>query len=113
MQRRRFKQVQSLEDRLAEEAARLREQAQRLPYGAAGREEPHRAMPSLEDQFFELEELREQVRQAELRNESEKDRRRRRGPARLTGRIHCRPCAAEPRQTALFAGLASPRPPRI
>jgi len=38
----------------------------------------HQTMPSLAEQFFELEQLREKVRQAELRNESEKDRRRRR-----------------------------------
>jgi hypothetical protein len=37
MQRRHFKQTQSLEDRLAEEAKRLREEAKLLPPGA-GRE---------------------------------------------------------------------------
>jgi hypothetical protein len=31
--RRRFKQTQSLEERLAQEAERLREQAQKLPHG--------------------------------------------------------------------------------
>jgi hypothetical protein len=35
MQRRRVKQIQSLEDRLAEEAKRLREKAKLLPPGAA------------------------------------------------------------------------------
>lgn len=35
MQRRRFKQVQSLEERLAEEAKRLKEEAKLLPVGAA------------------------------------------------------------------------------
>lgn len=34
MQRRRFKQTVSLEERLAQEAARLREQARQLPAGA-------------------------------------------------------------------------------
>ncbi len=34
MQRRRFKQIQSLEERLAEEAKRLREEAKLLPPGA-------------------------------------------------------------------------------
>ena len=34
-QRRRFKQAQSLEERLAEEAKRLREEAKSLPPGAA------------------------------------------------------------------------------
>ena len=33
MQRRRFKQTVSLEDRLAEEARRLREEAELLPHG--------------------------------------------------------------------------------
>jgi hypothetical protein len=33
-QRRRIKQVQSLEERLAEEAKRLREEAKSLPFGA-------------------------------------------------------------------------------
>lgn len=33
MERRRFKQTQSLEERLAQEAARLREQARKLPPG--------------------------------------------------------------------------------
>ena len=35
MQRRRFKQNQSLEERLSEEAKRLREEAKLLPLGAA------------------------------------------------------------------------------
>ena len=35
MQRRRFKQTESLESRLAEEAKRLREEAKSLPPGAA------------------------------------------------------------------------------
>ena len=35
MQRRRFKQTESLESRLAEEAKRLREKAKSLPPGAA------------------------------------------------------------------------------
>jgi len=35
MQRRRVKQIQSLEDRLAEEAKRLRKEAKLLPPGAA------------------------------------------------------------------------------
>ena len=35
MERRRVKQIQSLEDRLAEEAKRLREKAKSLPPGAA------------------------------------------------------------------------------
>ena len=35
MERRRVKQIKSLEDRLAEEAKRLREKAQALPPGAA------------------------------------------------------------------------------
>ena len=35
MQRRRVKQIQSLEDRLVEEAKRLREKAKLLPPGAA------------------------------------------------------------------------------
>ena len=35
MERRRVKQIQSLEDRLAEEAKRLREKAKLLPPGAA------------------------------------------------------------------------------
>jgi len=35
MQRRRVKQIQSLEDRLVEEAKRLREKAKSLPPGAA------------------------------------------------------------------------------
>ena len=35
MQRRRFKQSESLETRLAEEAKRLREEAKSLPVGAA------------------------------------------------------------------------------
>ena len=35
MERRRVKQIQSLEDRLAEEAKRLREKAKSLPLGAA------------------------------------------------------------------------------
>jgi hypothetical protein len=35
MQRRRFKQIQSLEKRLSEEAKRLREEAKSLPHGAA------------------------------------------------------------------------------
>ncbi|AHY52781.1 hypothetical protein [Bradyrhizobium japonicum] len=34
MERRRFKQTQSLEQRLAQEAERLREQARKLPAGA-------------------------------------------------------------------------------
>jgi hypothetical protein len=34
MQRRRFKQIQSLEERLAEEAKRLREEAKLFPPGA-------------------------------------------------------------------------------
>jgi hypothetical protein len=34
MQRRRFEQIQSLEERLAEEAKRLREEAKLLPPGA-------------------------------------------------------------------------------
>lgn len=34
MERRRFKQIQSLEERLAEEAKRLREEAKLLPPGA-------------------------------------------------------------------------------
>ncbi|MET4202734.1 hypothetical protein [Bradyrhizobium sp. LA6.12] len=34
MERRRFKQTQSLEERLAQEAERLREQARKLPAGA-------------------------------------------------------------------------------
>ncbi|MCP1766313.1 hypothetical protein [Bradyrhizobium japonicum] len=34
MQRRRFKQTMSLEERLAEEAKRLREQAKKLPPGS-------------------------------------------------------------------------------
>ncbi|MHC2397556.1 hypothetical protein ACVMGC_002100 [Bradyrhizobium barranii subsp. barranii] len=34
MERRRFKQTQSLEERLAQEAQRLREQARKLPAGA-------------------------------------------------------------------------------
>ncbi len=34
MQRRQFKQIQSLEERLAEEAKRLREEAKLLPPGA-------------------------------------------------------------------------------
>lgn len=38
MQRRRFKQVTSLEARLAEEAKRLREKARSLPPGAAREE---------------------------------------------------------------------------
>jgi hypothetical protein len=38
MQRRRFNQTQSLEDRLAEEAKRLREQARLLKPGAARNE---------------------------------------------------------------------------
>ena len=33
MERRRFKQIHSLEERLAQEAARLREQARKLPPG--------------------------------------------------------------------------------
>jgi hypothetical protein len=33
-QRRRFKQTQSLEDRLAREAERLKEQAKKLPHGS-------------------------------------------------------------------------------
>jgi hypothetical protein len=35
MQRRRFTHAQSLEERLAEEAKRLREEAKSLPHGAA------------------------------------------------------------------------------
>ena len=35
MQRRHFKQTQSLQERLSEEAKRLREEAKSLPYGAA------------------------------------------------------------------------------
>ena len=35
MQRRRFKQIKSLEDRLAQEAKRLREEAKSLPPGIA------------------------------------------------------------------------------
>ncbi len=35
MQRRRIKQTQSLEERLSEEAKRLREEAKLLPFGAA------------------------------------------------------------------------------
>jgi hypothetical protein len=38
MQRRRFKQIVSLEARLAEEAKRLRAEAKLLPYGAAREE---------------------------------------------------------------------------
>ena len=38
MQRRRFKQIQSLEERLAEEAKRLREEAKLLPPGAVADE---------------------------------------------------------------------------
>ena len=38
MQRRRFKQTQSLEERLSEEAKRLREEAKSLPPGAVREE---------------------------------------------------------------------------
>jgi hypothetical protein len=43
MHRRRFKQIQSLEERLSEEAKRLRAEAKLLPHGAARDEMIRRA----------------------------------------------------------------------
>jgi hypothetical protein len=51
-----------------------RTKASRVAKGKAN----HQTMPSLAEQFLELERLREEVRKAELRNERRRDRRRRR-----------------------------------